>query len=612
VNWQHFQAFMGLRYRLFVNQLRRGGIANVVILTLLAVLVVLLILVSFVGAFLIGFFLLPEASPAVLMYAWDGLVLVFLFMWAIGVLTELQRSEALTLDKFLHLPVSLSSAFLINYLSSLVNLSMIIFVPITLALTLGLILTEGPAMLLLVPLIAGFFLMVTALTYQFQGWLASLMANKRRRQTIIVMITMSFVLLSQLPNLANILGVWHKLDTPNDAIALHNQQQAEVRDALSKQKITLKEFNEQLEKLKVDYKSRVDERERRILETVEWTTQIVNIAFPPGWLPLGAKYLAVGNVVPALLGTLGFGLIGAVSLRRAYRTTIRYYTGQFTAAKKPASPAPVKAIDHSPAYFLEKKIPWLTEQTTAVALASLRSLLRAPEAKMMLMSPLLMVVIFGSMLLAQQSHMPSEVWPFLPLGALAMTLLGLVQFAGNQFGFDRSGFRVLVLSPARRQDILLGKNLAIAPLCLGCGSILALLSMALFPPQLSHVLALPFEFVTMFLIFCVMANWLSIFSPMAIRAGTFRAAQPKGLLILLNLAFVFLLPMALSPTLLPLGLELLLRSQGILDRVPIRLLLSITECALILLLYRVVLAWQGNLLQTREQKILETVAVKSD
>ena len=60
---------------------------------------------------------------AVLLYVWDGLVVAFLFFWLIGLLTDLQRSEALSLDKFLHLPVSLAGVFCINYLSSLLSLS---------------------------------------------------------------------------------------------------------------------------------------------------------------------------------------------------------------------------------------------------------------------------------------------------------------------------------------------------------------------------------------------------------------------------------------------------------------------------------------------------------
>ncbi len=56
-------------------------------------------------------------------------------------------------------------------------------------------------MLLLLPLVFGFFFMVTAWTYCLRGWLAALMVNKRRRRAIIVGVTMAFMLLAQLPNL---------------------------------------------------------------------------------------------------------------------------------------------------------------------------------------------------------------------------------------------------------------------------------------------------------------------------------------------------------------------------------------------------------------------------
>ena len=118
-------------------------------------------------------------------------------------LAELHRSDPLSLDKFLHLPVSITGIFLINYLSSLVNPILIIFVPAMFALGIGLAIAKGPALLLLLPLVAAFLLMVTALTYQFQGWLAALMVNKRRRRTIIVLLTMGVILVFQLPNLIN-------------------------------------------------------------------------------------------------------------------------------------------------------------------------------------------------------------------------------------------------------------------------------------------------------------------------------------------------------------------------------------------------------------------------
>ena len=135
---------------------------------------------------------------------WDVLVLAFLFFWLMGLATELQRSEALSLDKLLHLPVSLSGTFLLNYLSSLISLSLVIFIPTTVGLCLALVFVKGPVMLVLFPLLGTFLLMVTGVTHQLREWLHVMMLNKRRRRAIIVLVTAAFVLLVQVPNIINI------------------------------------------------------------------------------------------------------------------------------------------------------------------------------------------------------------------------------------------------------------------------------------------------------------------------------------------------------------------------------------------------------------------------
>src|SRR5262249_7488465 len=132
---------------------------------------------------------------------WDGLVLALIFFWMTGLLADLQRSDVLAMEKFLHLPVSLVGALLVNYLSSWFSLSLLVCVPPMLGLAIGLAITHGPAMLLVLPAIVALLIMVTAVTFQFRGWLAALMVNKRRRQTILLVVTMSFVLFAQVPNL---------------------------------------------------------------------------------------------------------------------------------------------------------------------------------------------------------------------------------------------------------------------------------------------------------------------------------------------------------------------------------------------------------------------------
>jgi hypothetical protein len=227
---------------------------------------------------------------------------------------------------------------------------------------------------------------------------------------------------------------------------------------------------------------------------------------------------------------------------------------------------------------------------------------------MMLLSPLILIVIFGSMLLTRRMDVPGLARPLLAFGAMAMTLINAVQMVGNQFGFDRAGFRVFVLCPARRRDILLGKNLAFAPLALGMTAALIVVLQVLYPLRLDHLLATLPQFVGGYLLVCLLANWLSILTPMAIAQGSMRSSNAKLIPVLLRMACVFLFPLLLAPLLLPLGVEALLDVLAGWHGVPVNLLLSLLECAGIVWLYRAVLDWQGTVLQARERRILKVVA----
>jgi uncharacterized membrane protein len=612
LNLQHLRAFLWLRWRLRLNRLKRGGIANTVILVIVAIGAALLAGASFFIFLLVGLFALPKASPLVILYVWDGLVVAFLFLWLVGLLAELQRSEALSLDKFLHLPVSLSGVFVLNYLSSLLSFNMILFLPAMAGLTLSLVVAKGPKMLVVGPLLAAFLFTVTAITYQFQGWLASLMANKRRRRTVLVLVTAAFVLVFQLPNLINILQPWKMQD--RDESKAHLAQDELARSHASGQ-ITLPEYNRRLDEIR-----RTSEEEAKRSDEQDWqkvgrVATLVNEVVPLGWLPLGAMASADGNLVPALLGTLGLALIGSACLWRSYRTTLRLYSGHFTSGKElPAvAVAPSAKPQQAGVPKLERRLPWVSEHASAIALASYRGLTRAPEAKMMLLGPVILVIVFGSMALTRRVQPPPSMRPLLADGAMAMVMLTLVQLAGNQFGFDRNGFRVFVLCPARRSDILLGKNLSLAPVALGLGAGIVALLQVVYALRVDHFFAALIQLVLMYLLYCLFANLLSILAPMRIASGSLKPASPKVVPMLLHLVFVLLfLPLALAPTLLPFGTEFLLGLYGWGEGLPICLALSIVECAAIVYLYRAILTWEGGLLQMREQKILEAVVTKDE
>ena len=610
MNWSHMKTFIWLRWRLAANQWRRYGKLNAILMSIIIVAILVVTIPMFIGSLVLGIYVIPKAQPEHLMYAWDAIVVAFLFFWLLGLLTELQRTESLSLSKFMHLPVTVTGAYIINYVSSLVRLSLIFFGPIMLGYCLALVITKGFVMVLAPLLTAAFLLMITALTYQFQGWLASLMSNPRRRRSVVVGITMSFVVLANLPNLINFSGAWKQ---PIQKGQTQYQVEMEKLNAeLAAQKLDVQEHSRRVNELNEKRNREFIESYQKLNQKVDRIATIANTALPIGWLPLGVRAASEGRPLPALLGLFGMTLIGGVSLWRAYNTTVGIYQGRFTNDGGSVAPEPV-AIVETPGVerkpgMLEVRLPIVSEPVSVIAAATLKSLIRSPEAKMMLLSPIIMCVVFGSMLVKVGSSFSTDMRPLIAIATMASVLFGVMQQMGNLFGFDRDGFRVFVLCAARRRDILLGKNLAFAPIALGLSFILLIVLQVVYPMSIDRFLGMIPQFVTMYLVACLLTNVLSIYTPLHIALGSMKPAKVKLTTVLIQvLTGLVVFPIAQAVTIFPYGLEFLAKTLGWTSHFPVFLILAVLECAFVIFLYDVLLNWEGELLQSREQKILEVV-----
>ena len=190
MNREQLKTILWLRWRLTRNQWSKSGGLGAVISVIVGLGAIMLGMGSFVGTFLAGFYALREATSLVVLAVWFGVTVGFLFFWMIGLLTELQRSETIDLQRLLHLPVALGQMFVVNYLASHLGLSIVLMVPGMIGLTFGLVFSRGPAMLLLLPLALSMVFMITAWTYCLRGWLGAMMTNPRRRRSIVMGITL--------------------------------------------------------------------------------------------------------------------------------------------------------------------------------------------------------------------------------------------------------------------------------------------------------------------------------------------------------------------------------------------------------------------------------------
>lgn len=586
MNWEQLKTILWLRWRLTRNQWQRAGGFGAVMAVIVAVGAVGLGGASFIGGLLGAALGLGEAKPMVVMGIWLGVTVAFLFFWLIGLLSELQRSETIDLQRLMHLPVALGQMFVINYVASHLALSIILMLPAMTGLALGLTFSRGPAMLLLLPLAWSMVFMISAWTYCLRGWLATMMSNPRRRRAIIMGITLSFILIAQAPNFYfNVFGGRKQLNPPKNATPEEAQSHRAERQVKDKKTFT------------------------RLIAVQKF--------IPPLWLPYGALGLAEHRVWPALLGTFGCVGLGVLGLRRAYRGTVKFYQGETGGQAGVPATAPVLTTTAVPAkagkHMLEIRLPGVPEQAAAVALGTFRSMLRAPEVKMAWGTAFIVTVILGaSVLLRSAPKFPDVAKPFVVTSAMAFSLFMLVQFLTNQFGFDRQGFRAFVLSPVDRRLILLGKNLATLPVGATFGLlILVVISFWLRLPVLAAIAAL-FQLATLLLIGSLAGNLLSILMPFRIQSGSMKPTKMPARAIVTMVLCQMLFPVVMSPVFMPPLLEWLWQWAGWPSLVPVNLLCSALLALLVTALYWRTLEPLGRLLQRREIKILNIVTAEQE
>jgi hypothetical protein len=220
---------------------------------------------------------------------------------------------------------------------------------------------------------------------------------------------------------------------------------------------------------------------------------------------------------------------------------------------------------------------------------------------------LIFMFLGATMLLSRATSLADSVKPLVASAAAAVAILGLAQLMFNHFGFDRSGFRAIVLLPTPRRNILLGKNLALLPV--GLTTFAIYLGMAVFLAHLRvwDILASGIEFVAAFLVMSVLGNVASTLVPYRIAAGTLRPTKTDlttGLLIFVS---HMILPVAMLPVFVPAGLGALCGHFELLPAAAVTLACAVVLAALAGLLYWKTLEPAGRLLQRREKRILEVV-----
>ncbi|MEZ6094027.1 MAG: hypothetical protein R3C03_07275 [Pirellulaceae bacterium] len=544
--------------------------------------------------------------PEWLVFLWLGLVVIFLISYLGGIISELQRSESLTLDKFLHLPVSTRGIFFLNYVSSSLSLSLCTFFPTMLGLALAMIEKYGGDMIATIPLLLAFFFMVTAVTYQFRGWLAAAMADKRRKRTLIAVGTILLVGLSLTPMFVS-RGIERFAksvqQSPSDEL---KAEEKDLAEQFEKSQISEEEFEDriaQIESQKLFYKSMKQEQLKNI-------GRLVVAVAPPGWLPHGIDNAASKNYAVVLCCLGGMFAIGLFSIVRSYRTTLMIYRGGMDHGVRNAKTSSVVSSTNQVAdrNWLNGEFPGLNERQSIVALGTLRALARAPEAKIAIVFPaIILAVLTGTSVIGSGSFLSQDFQAIKILGVGFFVMIGATQMIQNQFGFDRDGFRYYLLAPLEPRDLLIGKNAALLPLAVGLSFSAVIVSQLFAPLKVTHFIATFFQMGTGFMVASLVGNLMSIYVPLAMKSGSLKPANLKFGAAMLQILIFALAPIGMVPAILPLFLEWGAEKYMAVS-FPIYLSGAAIYFAVMLFAYRILIRWQADLLYSKRHKILDAVS----
>ena len=527
---------------------------------------------AFLLALLLGFFLLPNASPVGVLWAWDGVLMAFLFFRVWGMATDLRVADALSMQNFLHLPLTPSDVFILNAIALHLQPSPLIFGAALLGLSLASTFALGPGQAILLPLALASFWCVIALTRQLQTFLAALMVNKRRRGTVVAVSFTVAMLLIQAPNLYLLVQSWDTLDSS---------------DRGSREQVEVEPFDS-------------GEASHRLLA--------MNLAVPPAWLAYGAYQAKRDRFWPAAAGTLGLLAIVGWSLRRSYRSALRVYRrserGRRATGGEPASGSRIRRRRIAAAYW--RAFPAIP---ATVGRASLRQWTRSPHGKQAVMAPILVLLFVA--LAALRFEEISKAQPYLGLGLAALCSFGPMAFAINVFGWDRGGFRVLLATGPPRHLVLFGKNLGLVPITLGPGLAALVATQLLWPQPATHFLASVLQLMVFCLVLFMIGNHFSITGPWA---ASFMSLKQRGEAVASNLGALLGTALVVGVIMLAtagvLALERLVADAG--WAIPLYLISSILELGIAAVWYRDAVLHQAKTMPAQEERILEAINTPVD
>lgn len=327
------------------------------------------------------------------------------------------------------------------------------------------------------------------------------------------------------------------------------------------------------------------------------------------WTPPGAAaFLLTANAAADRLSyTVAFLVLSAYAITfvvASYWLARRAALGFEGRRRRKVSVQPTTVQDYS-----GWQLPFVSAQLSAVVEKEMRYALRNAQVRMMALMPLILIIIrfvnsqrLGNTRPPQADNFFAYGSGLLPLGGVLYVFLILAGLSCNAFALEEGGMRTFILSPIDRRKILLGKNIALTLIALVLSAALLILNTIIFRDlTLSSIVFVSLSFIIFAAISSIVGNWLSIRFPKHMRFGKRLNVSGVAGLLLIPLVVVLATPPMLATLI------------GYFTRNVFNVYISLALMTVLsVVLYFVVLRFQGRSLAAREIDVLEAVREPAD
>jgi hypothetical protein len=286
------------------------------------------------------------------------------------------------------------------------------------------------------------------------------------------------------------------------------------------------------------HRARADGRtpETETVRIPAWVTTVgdrVISLYPSELYVKSARVAAHGEVRAS--GAFLFGLVATGLLLHG--------VGMFVFARvldSPGSTGARRAVPMRAAWG--RTLPGLSPGASAVALAQLRLALRTPRGRAILLSPLVMIAVFGVVMRRHSGGMDFGPWALNSGVSLAVfgsfiCLMSILPIAMNQFAVDKAGLTLALLSPLTDGEYLAGKAVGNALIAAGPAALALVLSFVAFPGgSLALWLAIPLALLATYFLVAPAAAIFSALFPRVVDLNSIgRGSNAHGLAGLLGI-----------------------------------------------------------------------------